>query len=147
MITVGTFLKSKGSSVWTVKPTQSVFEALQILSERNIGVVPVVEGDELVGILSERDYARRVALFGRTSKDTLVSEIMTPEVETASPEDSIDDCMKIVVNRGFRHLPIVEDGILVGIISSTDLLAEVIRDREREIGKLENLITGSGEIT
>ena len=147
MTTAGTFLKSKGTSVWTVKPTQSVFEALQILSERNIGVVPVVENDELVGILSERDYARKVALFGRTSKDTPVSEIMTPEVETASSEDSIEDCMRVVVERGFRHLPILEDGILIGIISSTDLLAEVIRNREREIDKLENLITGSGEIT
>ena len=147
MTTAGTFLKSKGASVWTVKPTQSVFEALQILSERNIGVVPVVEDHELVGILSERDYARKVALFGRTSKDTLVSEIMTPEVETASSEDSIEDCMRTVVEKGFRHLPILEDGILIGIISSTDLLAEVIRNREREIDKLENLITGSGEIT
>ena len=147
MLSVSALLKSKGSSVWTIAPDDSVLDALGILAERNIGVLPVVESGELVGIFSERDYARKIDLLGRKSKDTPVSDIMTANVTTASPDDSIEQCMDIVVSKGFRHLPIVEDGNLVGMISSTDLLAEVIRSRERQIGKLEDLLTGTGEIT
>lgn len=144
---VSSLLKNKGSQVWSVAPDDSVFDALKVLAEHNIGVVPVVDSDKLVGIFSERDYARRIVLYGRNSKDTTVSEVMTQNVETATPEDSIEDCMKLVVNRGFRHLPIVDNETLVGIISGTDLLAEIIRHREREINKLESFITGTGEIT
>ena len=147
MITVATLLQSKGSSVWTVEPAQTVYEALQVLAERNIGVVPVVEDGNLVGIFSERDYARRVVLYGRNSRDTQVAEVMTADVQTASPDDSIQQCMQVVVNGGFRHLPVVEENELVGVISSTDLLAEVIRDQERQIGNLESFISSSGEVT
>ena len=133
--------------MWTVSPDDFVFEALKILAERDIGVLPVLDSENLVGIFSERDYARRVVLYGRNSKDTTISEVMTQNVITASPEDTIDDCMKLVVGKGFRHLPIVENNELIGIISSTDLLAEVIRSKEREIGKLQNFIQGSAEVT
>ena len=147
MIPVSVLIDSKGSNVWTVTPDTTVYRALEILAERNIGVLPVVENEVLVGIFSERDYARRVILYGRSSKETPVSEVMTADVKTASPDDSVEQCMKIVVENGFRHLPIVQNGNLAGIISSTDLLAEVIRSQEMEIGQLENLITGTGEIT
>lgn len=147
MITVATLLQSKGSSVWTVEPAQTVYEALQVLAERNIGVVPVVEDGRLVGIFSERDYARRVVLYGRNSRDTQIAEVMTANVQTASPDDTIQQCMQVVVNGGFRHLPVVEEGSLVGVISSTDLLAEMIRDQERQIGNLESFISSSGEVT
>ena len=147
MIPVSVLIDSKGSNVWTITPDTTVYRALEILAERNIGVLPVVEHESLVGIFSERDYARRVILYGRNSKETPVSEVMTADVKTASPDDSVEQCMKIVVENGFRHLPIVQNGNLAGIISSTDLLAEVIRSREMEIGQLENLITGTGEIT
>ena len=147
MIPVSVLIDSKGSNVWTVTPDTTVYRALELLAERNIGVLPVVENETLVGIFSERDYARRVILYGRNSKETRVSEVMTADVKTASPDDSVEQCMKIVVENGFRHLPIVQNGNLAGIISSTDLLAEVIRSREMEIGQLENLITGTGEIT
>ena len=147
MLKVNTLLNRKGSDVWTVSPDDSVFNALKLLAERDIGVLPVVESDVLVGIFSERDYARRVILFGRSSKDTQISQVMTQNVVTASPEDTIDECMKFVVEKGFRHLPIVENNMLIGIISSTDLLAEVIRSKEREIGKLQNFIQGSAEVT
>ena len=146
MLTISSLLKSRGS-IWTVAPDNTVLDALHILAERNIGVVPVVEDGKLVGIFSERDYARRVILLGRTSKDTQVSQVMTENVVTVNPDDNIEDCMKIVVNKGFRHLPVVEDDELVGVISANDLLAEVIRSREMQIGSLESLLTGAGEIT
>jgi CBS domain-containing protein len=146
MLTISSLLKSRGS-IWTVAPDNTVLDALHILAERNIGVVPVVEDGKLVGIFSERDYARRVILLGRTSKDTQVSQVMTENVVTVNPDDNIEDCMKIVVNKGFRHLPVVEDEELVGVISANDLLAEVIRSREMHIGSLESLLTGAGEIT
>ncbi len=146
MLTISSLLKSKGS-IWTVAPDNTVLDALHILAERNIGVVPVVEDGKLVGIFSERDYARRVILLGRTSKETQISQVMTENVVTVSPDDNIEDCMKIVVSKGFRHLPVVEDEELVGVISANDLLAEVIRSREMQIGSLESLLTGAGEIT
>ncbi len=147
MLTVASLLSSKGSGVWTVSPDDTVLHALKVLAERNIGVLPVVESERLVGIFSERDYARRVILFGRSSSETAIKDVMTTEVTTASPDDTVEHCMKVVVSKGFRHLPIVEDDSLVGLISSTDLLGEVIRSQEREIGKLQNFIQGTGEIS
>ncbi len=147
MLTAHSLIRSKGSSIWTIAPTDTVLDALKLLAERDIGVLPVVDSNALVGIFSERDYARKVILFSRSSKETLVSEVMTKNVVTASPEDTLDHCMQLVVEGGFRHLPIVESSSLIGIISSTDLLAEVIRSKEREIGKLERFILGSSEIT
>ena len=137
-----------GGSVWTVTPNHTVLDALHLLAERDIGVLPVVNDEGfLVGIFSERDYARRVILLGRASKDTLISKVMTENVETVGPDDSVEDCMKIVVEKGFRHLPVIEDDELIGVVSANDLLAEVIRAREKQIGSLENLISGRGEVT
>ncbi len=137
-----------GGSVWTASPNHSVLDALHLLAERDIGVLPVVDDTgNLVGIFSERDYARRVILLGRTSKETSISQVMTENVQTVGPEDSVDDCMKIVVEKGFRHLPVVEDSNLVGVVSANDLLAEVIRTKEKQIGTLESLLTGAGEVT
>ena len=146
MKTISSLVKSRGM-VWTVAPDDTVLDALHVLAERNIGVVPVVSEGELVGIFSERDYARRVILQGLTSKDTLIEHVMTGNVYTVSPDDNIEDCMKIVVSKGFRHLPIVEDGELIGVVSANDLLAEVIRSRELQMANLENLLSGAGEIT
>ena len=136
-----------GSTVWTVSPDDTVMDALNILAERNIGVVPVVDSGNLVGIFSERDYARRVGLLGRSAEKTLISEVMTENVLTVNPDESIDDCMKIVVAKGFRHLPVVRADELIAIVSANDLLAQVIRSKEMEIGSLENLLAGAGEIT
>ena len=147
MLTVSTLLKSKGN-VWTISPDSTVLESLHILAERDIGVVPVVDDSgQLVGIFGERDYARRIVLFGRTEKDTKVSDVMTKNVTTVNTDEHIEECMKIVVDKGFRHLPVIEDGELIGIVSANDLLAEVIRSREKEIGSLQNLLSGAGEIT
>ena len=147
MKTVSSLLKSRGT-VWAVAPDDTVLDALHVLAERNIGVVPVVsdEGD-LVGIFSERDYARRVVLRGLTSKDTTIDKVMTSEVLTVDSEENIEECMNIVVSKGFRHLPIIEEGELIGIVSTTDLLGEVIRSREFQMANLENLLSGAGEIT
>ncbi len=146
MKTVSSLVKSRGV-VWTVTPETTVLEALKVLAERNIGVVPVVSDDKLVGIFSERDYARRVILQGRKSEDTKIEEVMTQDVQTVGPDDKIEECMKIVVNKGFRHLPIVEDGELIGVVSANDLLAEVIRSQEMKMSNLESLLSGAGEIT
>lgn len=145
MKTISTLIKSRGM-VWTVSPENTVLEALHVLAERNIGVVPVISAGALVGIFSERDYARRVILRGLTSKDTQIEEVMTKDVQTVGPDDNIEDCMKIVVSKGFRHLPIVEDGELIGVVSANDLLAEVIRSREMQMASLENLLSGAGEV-
>ncbi len=128
-------------------PENTVLDALHVLAERNIGVVPVISDGVLVGIFSERDYARRVILRGLTSKDTQIEEVMTKNVQTVEPDDNIEDCMKIVVSKGFRHLPIVEDGELIGVVSANDLLAEVIRSKEMQMANLENLLSGAGEVT
>ena len=147
MKTVSSLLKSRGT-VWAVAPDDTVMDALHVLAERNIGVVPVVSDEgELVGIFSERDYARRVILRGLTSKDTTIDKVMTSEVLTVDSEENIEECMNIVVSRGFRHLPIIEEGELIGIVSTTDLLGEVIRNRELQMANLENLLSGAGEIT
>ncbi len=147
MIKISSLVRS-GGSVWTVTPNHTVLDALHLLAERDIGVLPVVNDEGvLVGIFSERDYARRVILLGRASKDTLISKVMTQNVETVGPDDSVEDCMKIVVEKGFRHLPVIEDDELIGVVSANDLLAEVIRAREKQIGSLENLISGRGEVT
>jgi len=144
---ISSLLRSKGT-VWTASPQQTVLDALHLLAEHDVGVLPIVDHHgSLVGIFSERDYARRVILLGRTSKDTLLSEVMTDRVQTVGPEDSVEDCMQIVVEKGFRHLPVVEKETLIGVISATDLLAQVIRTREKQIGTLESLLTGAGEVT
>ncbi len=147
MITISSLIRP-GGSVWTVTPDNSVLDALHLLAERDIGVLPVVdEAGNLIGIFSERDYARRVILLGRTSKETLISQVMTENVQTVGPEDSVEDCMQIVVEKGFRHLPVVEANELIGVVSANDLLAQVIRSREKHIGTLENLLIGAGEVT
>ncbi len=139
MLPISTILRT-GSTVWTVSPDDTVFDALNVFTERNIGVVPVVKSGELVGIFSERDYARRVGLLGRDPKNTPISEVMTEKVITVNSDDSIDDCMKIVVSKGFRHLPVVNDGELTAVVSANDLLAQVIRSQEEEIGSLLEFI-------
>ena len=146
MLTISSLIRSKGV-VWTVSPNSTVLDALHVLAEKDVGVLPVVAENQLIGIFSERDYARRVILLGRASKDTLISQVMTKDVQTVKPDDNIEDCMKIVVSKGFRHLPVVENGELLGVVSANDLLAEVIRSREIEIDNLENLLSGAGEVT
>jgi CBS domain-containing protein len=142
MLRVSYLLAFKPKSVWTVGPETPVLEAIQVMADKHIGALPVMRGDELVGIVSERDYARKVILLGRSSSDTPVWQIMTSDVVTVSPEDMVHRCMEIMTERRIRHLPVVEKGKLIGIISIGDLVKAVIEEQQQTITQLERYIAG-----
>ncbi len=143
MKTVGQILDEKGRDLWSVALEDSVYSALELMAEKNIGAVLVMEGDQPVGILSERDYARRVVLEERVSRTTAVSEIMTPDPISVRPEQSIEECMVLMTARRIRHLPVIDDDVLMGMLSIGDVVKAVISDREFLIQQLENYIAGS----
>jgi CBS domain-containing protein len=140
--TVRQILQGKGSTIHTVAPDSSVFTALELMAKHDIGSVLVTEGSRLVGIFTERDYARKVVLRGRTSKDATIGELMTPNVLTISPSQTIDDCMTIMTNNRFRHLPVVEKGEVIGIVTIGDVVKAVIADQEATINQLHGYISG-----
>ncbi len=133
---------SRKSEVFSVRPDATVLDALRQMEERNIGALLVMEGERLVGIFSERDYARRMVLHGRASKDTSVREVMTPEVFVISPDVTSGECMVHMTDRHIRHLPVVEDGRVVGVISIGDVVRAVIQDLRFTIHQLESYIQG-----
>lgn len=137
-----TLLEHKNRELWTISPTATVFEAIQLMSEKSIGALPVVEGTRLVGIISERDYMRKVMLNGKSSKDTPVNDIMTRDVVTVAPEQSVSECMNIVTQFRVRHLPVVENGALIDIISIGDLVRWIIATQRMTIEQLEKYIAG-----
>lgn len=141
MLTVNDILKNKGQAVFAVAPGQSVFEALQLLGEKNIGAVLVMEGTALRGILSERDYARKIVLMSRNSKDTKVSEIMTEKVFTVASTDSVEHCMNIMSDKKIRHLPVISDQQVVGVISIGDVVTAIIRMQQDTIEHLQHYIS------
>ena len=140
--TIGAVLESKGKLICAVSPGTSVFDALSMMAEQDIGAVLVMDGDRLCGVLSERDYARKVILLGRSSAETPVWQIMTSDVVTVSPEDMVHRCMEIMTERRIRHLPVVEKGKLIGIISIGDLVKAVIEEQQQTITQLERYIAG-----
>jgi CBS domain-containing protein len=140
--TVRQILQSKGGNIWSVGPHATIFEALILMAEKDVGAVVVVEGGKLVGIFSERDYARKVVLKGRSSKDTEVAELMTPDVFYVHPDQTIDECMALMTKRHIRHLPVLDGDDLVGIITIGDAVKAVIADQEVMISSLENYIRG-----
>ena len=141
-MTVNQLLKTKGSAVWSVTPETSVFEALRVMAEKNVGALVVLEGQELKGIFSERDYARKVVLHGKSSKDTPVREIMTERVDCVSPSHSVRECMARMTDKHIRHLPVVEAERVVGLISIGDVVKAIISDQEFMIEQLEFYIAG-----
>lgn len=143
MITLKQFLQSKGGEVLSVSSTSKVIEALRIMAEKNVGALLVIDEGRLVGIVSERDYARKVALKARSAENTLVSEIMTERVSYIRPDESIEDCMAIMTDKHFRHLPIMDKGAILGIISIGDVVRIVISKQKFIIAQLENYISGS----
>jgi len=133
-------LQKKGSAVFSVTGNTSVLDALKVLSEKNIGALPVIEEGKLVGIFSERDYARKVILKGKSSSATRINDIMTEAPFTVTPEDSIDTCMNIMSSKHIRHLPVVKDAVTVGMISIGDVVTAVIQSQKETIDHLKNYI-------
>lgn len=135
-------LKAKGHAVFSVTPATTVYEAIEQMCERNIGGVLVMENEKLVGIFTERDYARKLILKGKSSKGTSISEIMTPNPITVSPDSTINECMEIMSGKRIRHLPVADGGKLVGMISIGDVVRKVIEDQRSTIEHLESYISG-----
>ena len=142
MTTVRHILQEKGNRVWTTSPDASVRDAVRLMDESNVGVLVVSTGDEVVGIVSERDIARKLILKERSSSSTLVKDIMTPEVITIAPEQSIDECMALMTSKHIRHLPVVDGAKLAGLISIGDVVKAMIVEKESLIKELQNYITG-----
>ncbi|MCY4357264.1 MAG: CBS domain-containing protein [Gammaproteobacteria bacterium] len=143
MHTVQQILKLKTiSEIWSIAPDATVYEAIQTLADKRIGALLVMDGNRLCGIMSERDYAREVILKGRASKQTLVSEIMTDEVITISSGSGVEESLAIMTKNRIRHLPVVDDGQIVGIISMGDLVNDIINEQKDTIAQLENYIRG-----
>jgi CBS domain-containing protein len=140
MTTVRDILEAKGRQVWSIEPGATVFDALQLMAEKEIGALIVIDGELLVGVVSERDYARKVVLLGRASPTTAVKEIMTDPVCTHL-EQSVQECMGLVTEKRVRHLPVVEGGKIVGLISIGDLVKSIIDDQKFVIEQLEHYIT------
>ena len=144
MKTVEQILKTKSQhqTVYTIGPDDSVLDALKVLAEKNVGALPVVEGDQVVGIVSERDYARKLVLKGRSSAATPVREIMSAPVVTVEPKQKLDFCMNLMTVRHLRHLPVVDNGKLLGLLSIGDLVKETITEQASLIQQLEQYIRG-----
>lgn len=140
MRTVRQLLEAKSAEVHSIGPDAPVIEAIRLMAERRIGALLVMEGARLAGILSERDYARKVVLQGRSSKDTPVRDIMTAQVITVAPQDSTDRCMQLVTDSRIRHLPVLESGQVVGVVSIGDLVKAVIADQRQELDHLQRYI-------
>ena len=142
MNSVNDLLRDKGDRVWTIAPAASVYAALELMAQANIGAVVVTESGQVVGIFSERDYARKVILQGRSSKTTPVSELMTHDVLYVSPADTIENCMALMTAKRLRHLPVLDAGQLVGLISIGDVVKAILSDHEIIIRELERYIHG-----
>ena len=141
--TVSRILERKGSSVWSIAPEAMVYDAIKLMAQKNVGALMVLENNALIGIISERDYTRKVILQGKSSKETPVGEIMTKELVTAEPNDNIAECMRVMTERRVRHLPVLEGSKIIGIVSIGDLLKWVISAQDAAIDHLEKYITGS----
>jgi CBS domain-containing protein len=135
-------LEGKGTAIYAIAPDKPVLEAIRIMADKYIGALLVMEGVNLHGIVSERDYARKVILKGRSSKDTPVRDIMSSPVLTVSPHDSVGHCMKLVTDKRVRHLPVVENGKVVGMLSIGDLVKAVIEDQAEELEHMQRYIAG-----
>jgi diguanylate cyclase (GGDEF)-like protein len=132
-------LAAKGAQVYSLGPDATVFEALKLMAEKEVGALVIIDSDRLVGILSERDYARKVIVRGKASHDTLVSEIMTSEVRTVDPERPVAECLGLMADHQNRHLPVVEDGRVIGVVSVGDLVKEMMAEQERTIRRLASV--------
>ena len=135
-------LDNKGHQIYTIEPDASVFDAIKLMAEKEIGALLVMEGHKLTGIISERDYARKVILKGRSSRETPIKDIMTAQVTCAHPEQSVQECMALMTDKRVRHLPILEGNVVVGMISIGDLVKAIIAEQQFTIQQLEQYISG-----
>jgi CBS domain-containing protein len=142
MQTVNQLLQSKGTEVFSVAPQDSVLRAIEVMATRHVGALLVMSQGSLIGIISERDYARKVILKNRSSHDTPVSDIMTSPATSVTPEDTVHHCMEVMTERKFRHLPVVKGGRVVGMLSIGDLVKAVIQEQSEHIEQLERYIAG-----
>lgn len=141
--TVDAILKAKGNAVWSVAPTDTVYEAIQIMADKNVGALMVMEREVLVGVISERDYTRRVALEGKNSRDTAVQDIITDRLFTVAPGTTVEECMHQMVGHRIRHLPVVQNDRVLGVVSIGDLVNWIISSQSAAISQLEAYIAGS----
>jgi len=139
---VNSILRAKSGTIFTITPDTMVYNALEIMVEKNVSALIVMEDGELAGIFTERDYARKVILKGKASKETLIGEIMTPDLITVSSDTSLETCMRLMTGKLIRHLPVVDNGRLVGIISIGDVVKFIIEDQKFIIENMEHYITG-----
>jgi CBS domain-containing protein len=142
MRTVRDILKEKGAEVWAVPPQSTVYEALQMMAEKNVGALMVMEQDKVVGLISERDYARKIVLKGKFSRDVPVQEIMTHDMVRIGPEEDVEGCMELMTDKRIRHLPVFENERLIGIVSIGDIVKTIIQHKAEIIEQLENYIMG-----
>jgi CBS domain-containing protein len=142
LIPVSSLLHHKGSAVWHVSPEATVFDAIKLMADKNIGALPVMSHGMLVGIFTERDYTRKIALMGKTSKDTRVMEVLSEGVICVSPNDSVEECMRLMTGHRIRHLPVVEGKKVLGIISIGDLVNWIISAQNSAIEQMEQYIAG-----
>ncbi len=142
MNTIRHILQVKGYDVWSTTPRTTVYDALRMMADKNVGALLVLDGEKVMGIFSERDYARKVVLQGRSSKETTVSEIMTSKLVTIHPDQTIEEAMELMTNKRVRHLPVMEDDHLLGMISIGDVLREIIYVQLNTIRQLEDKILG-----
>ena len=140
--TVSEILKHKGTQVWSISPDKTVFEAIQMMAEKNVGALLVMDGDNLAGILSERDYTRKVALRGKSSKETKVRDIISSPAISAVPTSTVEECMRLMTDHRVRHLPILEGTKVTGVVSIGDLVNWTINAQKVTIDQLESYITG-----
>ena len=141
--TVRLVLKQKDQSIWSVSPDACVYDAIEIMADKYVGALMVVSEGELIGVVSERDYARKVILQGKSSKQTQVKEIMTTPAIFVTPEHTVEDSMRIMTDKHIRHLPVVEDGKILGVVSIGDLVKWMISAQQQTISQLHNYITSS----
>ena len=142
MLRIRDVLKTKGNDMWTVDPGATVYEALEIMADKNVGALLIVDGERLVGIFSERDYARKVVLKGKHAQDIQIKELMTKEVYSVTPNETVEECMAVMTAAHCRHMPVFEDQELIGVVSIGDIVNATITEHKVKIRDLEKYITG-----
>lgn len=140
-------LEAKGNDVWTITPDEAVYDALQLMADKNVGALVVAQDGQIIGVISERDYARKVILKGKSSRETLVREIMTSPAICVTPDKTVEQCLALMTDKHIRHLPVVDDGKLVGVVSVGDLVKSIIDSQKELIRQLENFIQEHSSLT